>query len=69
MISNKMKKALINKSGVHILRHTFARTLVNKNINLVTISELLGHSDITITAKTYAKSNEWNKIEAIRFLV
>ena len=32
VISNKMKKALINKKGIHILRHTFARNLVAKNI-------------------------------------
>ena len=65
VISNKMKKALINKSGVHILRHTMARNLVAKNINLKTISDLLGHSDIVLTARTYAKSNEANKIQAI----
>jgi len=43
---------------------TYTR-LVAKNINLVTISELLGHADITLTAKTYARSNEGNKIRAI----
>ena len=65
VISNKMKKALINKKGVHILRHTFARNLVAKNINLATISELLGHADITLTARTYAKSDEGSKIRAV----
>jgi integrase/recombinase XerD len=65
MISNKMKKALIKKKGVHILRHTFARDLVAKNINLQTISELLGHASIILTAKTYARSNEGSKIRAI----
>jgi len=65
VISNKMKKALINKSGVHILRHSFARNLVSKNINLKTVSELLGHKDIVLTAKTYARSNENSKIQAI----
>jgi len=65
VISNKMKKALIDKSGVHILRHTMARNLVSKNINLKTVSELLGHQDIVLTAKTYARSNEESKIQAI----
>ena len=65
MISNKMKKALIKKRGVHILRHTFARDLVKKNINLSTISELLGHANITLTAKTYARSDEGSKIRAV----
>jgi len=65
VISNKMKKALINKKGVHILRHTFARDLVSKNINLQTISELLGHASIVLTAKTYARSDEGSKVRAI----
>ena len=65
VISTKMRKAQINKSGVHILRHSMARSLVAKNINLKTISELLGHSDIVLTARTYASSNEENKIQAI----
>ena len=65
VLSNKMRKAGINKKGVHILRHTFARRLVAKNINLVTISELLGHADITLTAKTYAKSDEGSKVRAV----
>jgi len=65
VISNKMKKAAIAKKGVHILRHTFARNLVAKNINLSTISELLGHADITLTARTYARSDEGSKIRAI----
>ena len=65
VISNKMKKALINKKGVHILRHTFARDLVAKNINLQTISELLGHASIVLTAKTYARSNEGSKVMAV----
>jgi len=43
VISNKMKKTLLKKKGIHILRHTFAKRLVAKNINLITISELLGH--------------------------
>jgi len=65
IISNKMKKALINKKGVHILRHTFARDLVAKNINLQTISELLGHASIVLTAKTYARSDEGSKVRAV----
>jgi len=65
VISNKMKKALIHKRGVHILRHTFARDLVAKNINLGTISELLGHASIVLTAKTYARSDEGSKVRAV----
>jgi site-specific recombinase XerD len=62
-----LKKANINKKGVHILRHTFAKTLVAKNVNLSTIKDLLGHENIS-TTMIYAKSNESNKIGAVRLL-
>ena len=65
VISTKMKKAGINKRGIHILRHTFARDLVSKNINLQTISQLLGHASITLTAKTYARSDEGSMVRAV----
>jgi len=59
---NLLKKLKINnRSGLHIYRHTYARDLVSKNINLETIKELLGHSDISITSRYYAKTNEENK--------
>ena len=60
-----LTKAGITKSGLHIFRHTFARNLVDKDINLSTISELLGHSNIGITAQFYAKSNENAKKNAL----
>lgn len=67
VVSNKMKKANINKKGIHILRHTFAKKLVAKNINLSTIKDLLGHEDIS-TTMIYAKTNEENKIMAVKRL-
>jgi len=67
VISNKLKKANIPKKGVHILRHTFAKNLVAKNVNLSTIKDLLGHENIS-TTMVYAKSNECNKIGAVRLL-
>jgi site-specific recombinase XerD len=62
-----LRKAKIDKKGVHILRHTFAKTLVSKNINLSTIKDLLGHENIA-TTMIYAKSDESNKIGAIGVL-
>ena len=59
------KLRINNKNGLHIYRHTFARELVNKNINLETIKEILGHSDISITSRYYAKTNEENKMGAV----
>jgi site-specific recombinase XerD len=54
LTKNIYKRALIAKTGVHMLRHTKARNMVNSGINLVSIQETLGHSDIKTTA-IYAK--------------
>ena len=69
LINNLLKKAGINKTGIHIFRHTFARNLVNKNVNSSTIKDLLGHTNITITAQFYAKSNENAKKDALKLIV
>ncbi len=38
------------KASVHDLRHTFAKSLSYKNIDITVIKELLGHSSIQTTA-------------------
>ncbi|MBP9743248.1 MAG: tyrosine-type recombinase/integrase [Burkholderiales bacterium] len=65
VVANLLAKAGVNKTGLHIFRHTFARNLVNKDINLSTIKDLLGHSNISVTAQFYAKSNENAKRNAL----
>jgi len=65
IVSGIMQRAGVDQTGLHILRHSFARRLVNSNTNLKTISELLGHSDVATTAKYYARSNEGNKKAAV----
>ena len=53
----KVIKVLIKKAGVdkdisaHSLRHTFATRLLREGINIVTISKLLGHSDVKTTMR------------------
>ena len=42
----KVKK---EKSGAHLLRHTFATRLYKKTKDIVLVQEALGHSDISIT--------------------
>lgn len=36
--------------SAHILRHSFASRLVKKDVNLVNIQKLLGHSDLRVTS-------------------
>ncbi|WJQ81023.1 tyrosine-type recombinase/integrase [Brevibacillus brevis] len=44
------------KVTAHILRHSFASQLVKKNVNLVKIQKLLGHSSLKVTS-IYTHSN------------
>ena len=36
------------------MRHTYASTLAQRGVDLLTISKLLGHADTGITARHYA---------------
>jgi len=65
MIEKLFKRIGINKRGVHLLRHTFGKKLVQKNVNLSTIKELMGHENIQ-TTMIYARSDEGSMIEAIQ---
>ncbi|MFN8789176.1 MAG: tyrosine-type recombinase/integrase [Neisseriaceae bacterium] len=64
-IKAELFKNGITKAGIHIFRHTFARNLVGQDVNLATIKDLLGHSNITVTAQFYAKSDENAKKNAL----
>lgn len=64
LIENLFKKLGIKKRGVHLLRHTFGKKMVQKNINLSTIKELMGHENIQ-TTMIYARSDEGSMIRAV----
>jgi len=69
IVTGIFKRAGVDEKGLHILRHTFARRLVSDNTNLETIRDLLGHSNIAITARFYARTNEDNKRAAVAGMV
>ncbi len=48
-----LDSANIPKHNLYSLRHTFATQLFAKGISLKTISEMLGHTSIRVTADTY----------------
>ncbi len=65
-------EAVVKNSGItdfklHDLRHTFASYLAMKGVDLYTISQLLGHSDIKMTQR-YAHLSPNHKFLAINML-
>jgi integrase len=62
------KKAEIVNLRFHDLRHTFATRMANAGVDIFTLAELLGHSDIRIT-KRYAHGTEETKRRAVEKLV
>lgn len=61
----------MNEAGVqpikfHALRHTFASINIENGVDVKTISDILGHSDISITLKTYTHTTQKAKVKAIQ---
>lgn len=56
-LNNTYRKLGIKYSGAHILRHTFAKSMIAKDVNIVTVKELLGHASIQ-TTMIYTNPNQ-----------
>lgn len=64
---NALRRSGIRYGRFHDLRHTFASRLIEKNINIVTVKELLGHADINTTMRYAHPAPEYKKqaVEAL----
>lgn len=51
----------------HDLRHTFATNLVMNGVDLVTVKEILGHSDISMTVR-YSHPSDERKMAAVEVI-
>ncbi len=63
-----LKKCNIKKMKFHILRHTFATRWIENNCDIKSLSEILGHSNITITMNTYVHPTMELKREGMKKL-
>ena len=57
-------KAGIMKKGLHILRHTLAMRLTQRDVNPIVIKKILRHSNIATTT-VYAKANQESVAKAL----
>jgi integrase len=48
------RRAGIKGLRFHDLRHTAATRMIESGVNIVTVSNMLGHSDISLTVKRYS---------------
>jgi integrase len=61
------RRAALEGLRFHDLRHTFATNLVMNGVDLVTVKEILGHSDIAMTVR-YSHPSDARKMEAVERL-
>jgi len=66
-IATAVKRAGLGKITWHMFRHTFASRLTSEGVDIVTVKELLGHSNISTTMR-YAHSNDEAKRRAVQRL-
>ena len=70
MLQRICVRADVEYKGLHNFRHYFATRLLysNSDVNIVTISELLGHSDCSITQQVYLHAVNEEKRHAVELL-
>ena len=68
LIDRTRKAALIKRHTTpHTLRHTFAVSLLDQGVDLRTVQDLLGHSNIT-TTQAYLHTSDEKKMDAVHSL-
>ncbi|MCL1857210.1 MAG: tyrosine-type recombinase/integrase [Kiritimatiellaeota bacterium] len=63
-----IKAAGIPDANFHCLRHTFSTLCVEADVDIKSLSEMLGHASVTITLNRYVHSTLAQKREGIRKL-
>ena len=62
-----LRRSGVKRFTFHDLRHTFASNLVMNGVDIVTVAELMGHKDLSMT-KRYSHPTPEHKKQAIKSL-
>jgi site-specific recombinase XerD len=65
MLRNILTRCGLEPCGAHTLRHTFASMLFKNGVDVKTVSELLGHSDVAFTYNVYIHLIKEQKQQAV----
>lgn len=64
-----LKEAMISDRNFHILRHTFATNCIENGVDVKSLCEILGHSDVRITLNRYVHPSMDAKRQQLEQLV
>lgn len=64
-----LKKCALDSVNYHALRHTFATRCIECGVDIKSLSEILGHSNVSITLNTYVHSSMELKRQQMEKLV
>lgn len=65
----KLRESNLDDINFHALRHTFATRCIESGMDAKTLSEILGHSDVNITLRTYVHSSLEHKRKQMEAMV
>ena len=61
-----LRRCGIRKRSYHTLRHTYATRCIENGIDIKSVSEMLGHADITTTLRLYVHPSMDSKRQAVQ---
>ena len=61
-----LRRCGIRKRSYHTLRHTYATRCIENGIDIKSVSEMLGHADVTTTLRLYVHPSLDSKRQAIQ---
>ncbi|MDY4112934.1 MAG: tyrosine-type recombinase/integrase [Roseburia sp.] len=61
-----LRQCGIRKRSYHTLRHTYATRCIENRIDVKSVSEMLGHADVTTTLRLYVHPSLDSKRQAIQ---